>query len=130
MKLRLLGNSLRLRLRQPEVAALGAGATVEAATAFGPDPSARFVCRLAPADIPAVTCDFASGTLLVSLPTTATNAWAGSSDVGLYAETPWGLRIAIEKDFRCLEVRPDEDESGAFDRPEGFAPGLCATDAP
>lgn len=129
MKLRLRGNSLRIRLRQPEVAQLGDGLVVEDTTALGPTPAARLTCRLVPSAVEAIASDFSDGVLTVSIPATEAAAWFQGEEVGLYAQTDWGLAIAIEKDFRCLETRPDEDDSDAFARPVGGQPGPCAVDA-
>jgi len=53
--------------------------------------------------------DFTGGVLTVLIPTGAVRAWAAGDEVGLYAQDE-ALRIAIEKDFRCLtrvEEEPD-----------------------
>lgn len=33
--------------------------------------------------------------------------------------TRWGMKIAVEKDFRRLEPPPDDDETNAIDHPGG-----------
>jgi hypothetical protein len=129
MKLRLRENSLRIRLRQPEVDRLGAGGSVENTTVLGPGPTERFKCRVVAGSAKDITSDLADGVLTVFLPETAVAAWVQGDDVGLYAETAWGLSIAVEKDFRCLEPRANEDDSGAFERPAGGPPDECSLDA-
>ncbi len=128
MKLRLRGNSLRLRLQKPEVAALARGETVEDSTQFGPGPESRFVCRVEARGSAELSTIFTAGVLTVIVPETTARSWAGNETVGLYAETAWGLKIALEKDFRCMEPRPDEDEGGAYERPAGYVPDPCSTD--
>jgi hypothetical protein len=128
MKLRLRGNSLRLRLQKPEVASLAQGAAVVDSTQFGPEPESRFVCRIEARGDAQISTRFAEGVLTVTVPETTARSWADNETVGLYAETVWGLKIALEKDFRCLEPRPGEDEGGAYERPAGYLPDPCSTD--
>jgi hypothetical protein len=129
MKLRLHENSVRIRLRQPEVERLGSGGCVENATLLGPGPTARFECRVISGAVAEITSDLADGVLTVFLPAAAAAAWSQGEDVGLYAETTWGLSIAVEKDFRCIEPRATEDETGAFERPLGGPPHPCSVDS-
>ena len=122
MKLRLRGNSLRLRLNRSEVADLIRTGTLEEAVAFGPHPEQRLVYAvgLVPGgEEMAPTASLEGARVLVQLPLAAAQAWAEGDMVGLYAETDWGLKIAVEKDFKCLEPRTHEDESDAFDHPGG-----------
>jgi hypothetical protein len=69
---------------------------------------------------------FDQGVLSVRLPERLGRDWAGSDEVGIYASTSWGLRLAMEKDFRCLDAGArDEDESHAFDHPGAAAGAGC-----
>ena len=60
------------------------------------------------------------------LPEAAARVWSAGMEVGLYSEQSWGLTIAVEKDFKCLEPRPGEVDTDAFERPEVFNPKNCA----
>jgi hypothetical protein len=102
MKLRLRGNSLRLRLTRSEVARLGAGETVEEASEFSPEQIFRY--GIQPGDELRTT--FKSGQALVIVPAERIRQWASTDEVGIYGASG-ALDIAIEKDFRCL-TRPEE----------------------
>ena len=117
MKLRLRDNSLRLRLDRKEVAALALTRLAESRTAVSPDqPLVYRVVLSAEAQEPQAS--FEGGVIVVLIPEAAGRRWAESDDVGIYATTPWGLRLTIEKDFRCLDAGArDEDESHSYDHP-------------
>ena len=122
MKLRIKGNSIRLRLTQPEVAALASGAAVQERTEF--PGGAEFRYRLLSDDVakePAATC--ADGVLTVRLPTAAVTRWARETIVGLEFAAPLKsggeLRLLVEKDFTCLNPRRDEIEEGTYPHPLG-----------
>ena len=121
MKLRLRGNSVRLRLTQAEVKALDHGGSAEDAVTFGPAGQPRLVYRVEASAVarPAVSMSGAGleTRVKVTLPQTQVARWANGSEVGLYFEEPWGLKVAVEKDYRCLDVRRDEDESDNFENP-------------
>jgi uncharacterized protein DUF7009 len=123
MKLRIQGNSIRVRLTQGEVHRLGCGGSVEQTTAFSP--LAKFCSRVESsprAQKPSAT--FENQCLTVSLPSVEARQWAESDQVGIEAEQPIGngtpLRLLIEKDFEC--VHPHGEEIGnAFPRPKEAA---------
>ena len=124
MKLRLRGNSLRLRLNRSEVADLVKTGALEEGVAFGPRAEHRLVYAvgLVPGGAEAApTASLEGARVLVQLPQAAALIWAEGAGVGLYGETDWGLKIAVEKDFKCLEPRIHEDESDAFDHPGGVS---------
>ena len=120
MKLRLRGDSLRLRLDRSDVAGLMRTGRLDEAVALGAVPAERLVysIRLVPGGLQPST-SFADHRIVVELPETSAREWAGGSAVGIYSDTAWGLRIAIEKDFKCLENRTHEDDSDAFEHPGG-----------
>jgi hypothetical protein len=128
MKLRIRGQSLRLRLTRQEVSRLVQSGTLEETTVFGPAPDARLTCFVGLAPANDINASFLNGRIAVTLPADQAAAWAAGEAVGLYAETEAGLKIAVEKDFRCLEPRRGEDDSDAFERPTGYAKDSCGTD--
>jgi len=119
MKLRIRGDSVRLRLSQGDVATLLATGAVEEATHF--PGGAAFRYRLGTStDAGAVDASFVAGTLEVRLPHALAAAWGRSDEVGLEATLAHEgreLRVLIEKDFPCPTSRPGEDDSDAF--PQG-----------
>ena len=105
MKLRMKGNSVRLRLTRSEVARLGDGGSVEEVAEFGPGEILRYCIQ--PAEEPErLRASFESGTVRVMVSSDWIQQWASSGEVGIYGESG-SMQIAIEKDFRCL-TRPEE----------------------
>jgi len=120
MKLRIKGDSLRLRLTKGEVSQLDERGVVEDRVRFGA--GAALIYRLR-RDMAAndITASFAEGAVEVRLPDKSARAWAGSNEVTLAGNQPLGaedeLRIVVEKDFACLAPRENEDESDNFEHP-------------
>ena len=119
MKLRILGDSLRLRLARSEVDAIARGERVEASTTF-PD-GARFVYALCVGDVRTINAGFTSRGIEVELPHDAALAWARGDDVSLAGsqQTHEGsLALLIEKDFACLQPRAGEDPTDRYPNPK------------
>jgi hypothetical protein len=114
MKLRLQRNSVRLRLTRPEVERLRDTALVEESVDFGRGEvlSYRLQSGL---ESGFVQAEFHKGSVTVAIPTETAQAWAGSDEVGVYAQCG-ELSISIEKDFRCL-TRPRDHERDAYPHP-------------
>jgi hypothetical protein len=119
MKLRMHGNSLRLRLNRAEVARLAETGRVEEVVQFAPDVAFRYALEAAP-DADAPRALYADGGVRVLLPVTKAREWASTERVAVSGEqvvTPGTtLNILVEKDFKCLhgESEPDLD---AFPNP-------------
>ena len=121
MKLRLLDDSIRLRLSQSEVVAVDASGSVEGQTRFPNGAAFRFALEAAPEDT--ASARFDGGRLVVALPRSDINAWAhDDSAVSLREEIALAdsatLKLLVEKDFRCIGGRDDEDQSDLFVNPE------------
>ena len=127
MKLRIRGNSIRLRLTQSEVRRLADEGTVEESTDFGG--GRRFGYGVRADDVHAPAASFEGGTVLVRLPRDAVRRWADGDEVGIEASQPVGegaaLKILVEKDFVCIDGPADENQDDAFPNPRGAA---CDTD--
>jgi hypothetical protein len=122
MKLRILGNSLRLRLTRGEVERVCAGEWVEEATRFAPEPAPALAYRIGPGgDIESARARLEGSTVSVELPATFLETWSSSQVVGCEARQALGadasLRILVEKDYKCLTPRDDEDQGDAFANP-------------
>lgn len=120
MKLRINGNSLRLRLTRKELAGLIEVGNLENDIRLGPGVEQVLVYRLELSGArksPGI--DFEAGRIVIFLPEGQAGHWADSDQVGIYIEEAWGLKLLLEKDFKCLEQRPGEDDADAFDRPVG-----------
>jgi hypothetical protein len=124
MKLRIRGDSLRLRLSQAELTRLRETGEVCDRIGFG-DRSLDYA--LVSADIDAPRARFDGDRIEVALPNALAQTWIESDQVGIEADQalPTGtLRLLIEKDFKCLAPRPGEDDSDAFPNPDAGS-GSC-----
>lgn len=129
MKLRIKGNSIRLRLGQSEVRRLAIDGTVEESTAFAAWKDLRlFYAICETADFDAVCAYFADRRIVVRVPRKMIDQWATTDQVGIDALQRNGdgseLRILIEKDFECIAAAPDESQEDAFPNPQLGVP--CA----
>jgi len=114
MKLRISGNSLRLRLTRSEVEEFASTGTYESSIDLV---GGRLVYKLEKdADSASPSAMFSDGMITVSVPAYAADQWTGSEDVGIEA-THAGLKIVIEKDFACLTPRPGEDTPDHYPHP-------------
>ena len=120
MKLRIKGNSLRLRVSQSELAKLIQGSTIEDTIQFSPAPDAKLTYALEIASSgPDVRVEYVPQCVTVVLSTQAAERWASGHDVGVYgsSETSAGpLEVIVEKDFACLDGDPSRDKD-AFPNP-------------
>jgi hypothetical protein len=119
VKLRIKGDSLRLRLSQGEVSRLRDYGLVEDRTRFGAGNALVYRLRVS-ADVREIAASFDGGALEVRLPEQAARRFCATEEVTLAAEEslPDGaLRILVEKDFACLQPRDGEDESDNFPHP-------------
>ena len=77
MKLRIKGNTARLRLSQSEVDELAAGRAVSDSIAFGPRPDDRLSYRVVVADeANAIRAEFSDAVITFFLPADAAREWA------------------------------------------------------
>jgi hypothetical protein len=117
MKLRILDDSIRLRLDRDEVERLGTGGAVESATRF---PSGASLLYRLNAGAEALAT-YVNGTITVTLPQRATQHWAATeSEVSIRASLPLDggkLAILVEKDFECLAPRDGESQANRFRNP-------------
>lgn len=120
MKLRIRDNSIRLRLTRGEVDTLRAQGAVSARVGFPDGGALSYLCESVPR-LAAPSAAFDGKTLSVSLPAAEVDAWAGSEQVSISADTALEdgspLALLVEKDFACLAPRAGEDESDMFAHP-------------
>jgi len=119
MKLRIRGNTLRLRITRSELARLAEGGALAEATSFPGDVRLGYELR-AGADVARLGARFAGGVVSVELPLAATQAWAAADDqVEISGTLPVAdgvLAILVEKDFPCATARPGEESGDTFER--------------
>jgi len=120
MKLRIKGDSLRLRLSQGEMRALAERGQVEDRVSFPGGAALRYRLRVAQ-DSSAISASYASNVIDVQVPKPLAERWCGTDLVTLSASQPLTageLRLVLEKDWACLAPREGEDESDNFPHPE------------
>jgi hypothetical protein len=127
MKLRIRENTIRLRLKQNEVAQVAAGQSIVEETRF---PASTLTCSLQVSDDDTASANFEQGTLAIYLPAADVARWAGSDQVSIVAEQAVDasdtLSLLIEKDFKCLSPghhRPGEDDVDTYPHPEAAGGG-------
>jgi hypothetical protein len=121
MKLRIKGDSLRLRVTPSEVKHLLRNGAIREHVQLTPDPRGRLIYTVISSLSGATTAvAYQSGNITVSVPDAQLKNWACSEDVGVYADVTLGddrvLSVAIEKDFACLD-RSDADNEDTFPNP-------------
>ncbi|WP_143099954.1 DUF7009 family protein [Robiginitalea myxolifaciens] len=108
MKLRIEGNSIRLRLRKSEVSKLASTGRVAGETRI-PGGNFHYALELHP-DISDLTAKRTAGGITLLLPETQGKSWAENQQVGFEAamalEDNESLHLLVEKDFVCLDRDP------------------------
>lgn len=114
MKLRIQGNSLRLRLGPKEIDHLIETGRVEESICFGSEENARLTYALELADdAPPLSLRYRLGEVALVLSQREARAWAESDQVGIAASSgsgPSHLALLVEKDFACLDDTGRENE--------------------
>lgn len=105
MKLRIQGNSLRLRLSEAEVAQFADAGQVEETITFSPDETNALRYLLQQTSESDVSVRFSSNTITVSIPETMAQKWVDTDLIGFDDLIDLGnekqLRIVVEKDLDC-----------------------------
>jgi len=125
MKLRIKGNSLRLRISRSEVSKLLEGDCLEETIRFAPEACARFTYALKQDRlVRRPTVQYTENRVAVLIPADQANVWGITEQVGIAEDISLGnlgsLALLIEKDFACLD-RSDEDSDDAFPNPNAGA---------
>ena len=119
MKLRIKGNSVRLRLTKPEVAAFASTGAIIEETILGPSDTDRLIYGLQQANGDGFSVNFGNNRLLVRVPVDVGKAWSTGEDVGFSGEVELSdkdrLQILVEKDFFCLSGCNSESPSDYYE---------------
>jgi hypothetical protein len=122
LKLRIKGNSIRLRLLRSEVERFASTGRISEETHFGPhgSPVLRYTLLTDPTATEISTA-FENNEISVVIPETLVREWATGDVVGLervqQANGNGGISVLIEKDFACLDRPDDPDRDDAFSNP-------------
>ena len=113
MKLRIKGDTLRLRLTRGEVERLATSGELEEKMHLAGGVFSYAVRSGSENEICAQLLDTR---LTVVLPDSLIQSWAQSEQVSLLGQDG-PLKILVEKDFACLQPREGEDDADAFPHP-------------
>lgn len=119
MKIRIKGNSVRIRLTRPEVDKLAGEGYLEELTEFG---SNAFKYALqAKEGIQDLEAGFDNGTITMYVPASIAAQWAANETVGYSNNMDIGnsrqLFLLLEKDFKCIDAPAYEDQSDNYEHP-------------
>ena len=120
MKLRIKGNSIRFRLTQSEVEIVEQTGLVKDQTKFSNSISLEYEIK-AVTGLEYVEATYSEDKITLKVNESLIRDWAHSDQVtissSLDLSSNENLTILIEKDFKCLSPR-DEDESDMFPHPK------------
>jgi hypothetical protein len=118
MKIRIKGNSIRIRLTQTEVANFAKTGYLEEKTEFG-DTELTYVLQSKPAG-DELTASFNRNIITMWVPEHTRHEWTTTDIIGFENKMPLGdgkhLFLLIEKDFVCLD-NTFEDQSDNYPNP-------------
>ncbi|OEK04877.1 DUF7009 family protein [Roseivirga misakiensis] len=114
MKIRVNGNSVRLRLAPNEVSELVQTGNVSDVCYF---PNGNFTYGVRATSTSKMNASFVNGYISIHIPDTQLKGWDENDKVGFEHTTPEGLFILVEKDFKCLQPRKHENESHLYENP-------------
>ena len=105
MKLRIHGNSIRLRLNRREVAQFASTGQIAETVEFGPNQRLRYGLESSP-DAAGPEARFSGSDIMVVLPANAAREWGETERVSVQGDQTLGtgksLAILVEKEFRRL----------------------------
>jgi len=122
MKLRIKGNTLRLRLLRSEIERLAHAGVVSDEIRFGVDTDQALKYSIAASDgVEVVTAQFSDNQILILIPESDAIDWTTTDSVGIEATQGVGentvLSIVMEKDFECTSRPDDPDNADAYPNP-------------
>jgi hypothetical protein len=119
MKLRIRGNSVRIRVSKSELAQIEESGSTEDIVRFSPRSALRYRVEVKPGG--RVEAQFDGSQLRIVVPKKDIVRWLAPAEVSIEAEQESGdgvvLKILVEKDFACLAPQDGEDDSDLFDNP-------------
>ena len=120
MKIRIKGNSIRIRLSRTEVDTLGKEGYLEELTEFGGNVAFKYA--LHSKDYAAtLSAGFEGNTMSMYMPAEMVAEWVSTEKVGYSHNMDIGdnkqLFLLLEKDFKCIDNSVEEDQSDNYDNP-------------
>ena len=120
MKIRLQGNSIRYRLKEPEVYAFKKNGGISELIQLSSEPAGHLCFRLQVSDCPSLNVHHSGNTITVEVPRLLATDWTDTALVGFNGDVELAnnsrLQVLVEKDFRCLDGS-DEENEGTYPNP-------------
>jgi len=116
MKLRIKGNSLRIRVGPTELVGFLRTGKLKDTVHFGSAPDAKltYALEISTANTTETHVRFRNQEVTVFLVANQALQWSKDDEIGIYTEVPLGtgavLDITVEEDFACLDGGDDENE--------------------
>ncbi len=121
MKLRMQGNSLRLRITPSEMTQLIQAGRIHETVHFAADPDAHITYALEHSgETSCIGVRYFPGEIVVIVPSEVARDWASTQTIGLYGEAQPGagaLPLALDPAFACLD-KSDADNADRFPNPK------------
>ena len=120
MKLRIQGNSIRLRLSKTDVETFKTNGYLEEKTDFGFRTFTYAINRLRDGEMSAA---FDDGLMVIHIPEAKAHEWTDTDEVGIeYNQDVDGyglsLHLVVEKDFKCIGKEGTDSEKDNFENPK------------
>jgi hypothetical protein len=121
MKLRIYGNSLRLRLSRADIQVFVRTGRIEDAVQFTSDSRLSYALE-STRSVDQAQVQYNDASIDVLIPTKVAQQWTGSDQVGISFAGEVGPSVLVEKDFRCLHREPGQEynDVDAFPNPQDF----------
>lgn len=121
MKVRLLGNSIRFRLKKPEVEQFEQTGIITEIIEFGPEPSDQIRFSLVTHHtMQELVVSFHANTTTIKVPEALAREWVQTQQVGFGGKVETGkgkiINVLVEKDFMCIDGN-EMDNEGAYPNP-------------
>jgi hypothetical protein len=118
MKLRIYGNSVRLRLSRTDMQMFIEKGRIQDVVQFASDSRLSYSLESTPS-LEEVQARYQDGVIRVLIPAKIARQWISSDQVGISFAGSIGPSLLIEKDFRCLhrELGEENDDVDAFPNP-------------
>jgi hypothetical protein len=131
MKIRIKGNSIRMRLSKTEVDRFGTDGYVEERTDIGNN---TFIYAVRKSDGDALSASFIGVKITMLVPAHIITEWVTTEKVGYSNTIDFGngkqLSLLLEKDFQCIDAAVTEDQSDNYENPSlACAPGVAPAEA-
>jgi hypothetical protein len=124
MKLRLKGNSVRVRLDRRDIEGLIDRGRIDDSVRFGPGLSFSYAVEIGPAARGRPKASYAGGRLTIRIDPEDAEGWLAGDRVGFDHEQVVDggvVRVLLEKDFACIDRTAGEEADDAYAFPNPSA---------